>query len=108
MAYLIMLRAPPRRHGPLLQLELDEEQRVVRERLLSWPLQRLQAEGLVLVGMGGRKQGAYFGGWRGGHGRACVRGHAPGLEEAPAGQHDGQAVLSEQTPVLLHCAERVR
>lgn len=89
-------------------MELDEEQRVVKERLLSWPLSRLQSEvraraacgpcphlllllltkelvpqacmhartyvyvhtheyactqtqGMVLVEMGGKKQGAYFG-----------------------------------------------
>jgi len=99
---------PAPRYGPLLQMELDEEQRVVKERLLSWPLSRLQSEvraraacgpcphlllllltkelvpqacthartyvyvhtheyactqtqGMVLVEMGGKKQGAYFG-----------------------------------------------
>jgi hypothetical protein len=31
--------------------ELEEERRVVRERLANWPLRRLQAEGLVLLGL---------------------------------------------------------
>jgi hypothetical protein len=39
------------RFGPLLVAELEEEQRVVRERLASWPLRRLQSEGLVLMGL---------------------------------------------------------
>ncbi|KAL6763891.1 P-loop containing nucleoside triphosphate hydrolase protein [Haematococcus lacustris] len=49
------------RMGPLLEAELAEEQRVVRERLAAWPLARLNAEGLVLLGLTARRDGDYFG-----------------------------------------------
>ena len=44
----------PRSLGPLLQAELDEEGRQVAERLGTWPLARLQSEGLVLLRLSGR------------------------------------------------------
>eukprot|EP00798_Chlamydomonas_sp_ICE-L_P018412 gene18412-24886_t len=57
--------APPamtvlNRFGPMVQAEMDEERRVGNERLKNWPLQRLQNEGLVLLGLRGKKKGNFF------------------------------------------------
>jgi len=49
------------RFAPLVQAELNEEQQQVEERLRQWPLGRLRAEGLVLLGLSGSKRGNYFG-----------------------------------------------
>lgn len=42
-------------------MELDEEKRQVNQRLAEWPWERLQREGLMLLGMKCEKRGAFYG-----------------------------------------------
>eukprot|EP00775_Hariotina_reticulata_P011967 gene11967-12110_t len=52
---------PACRWHPLVDQELAAEQALVKERLSSWPLQRLVREGLVLLGLTAAKRGSFFG-----------------------------------------------
>lgn len=45
----------------MVDAELAAEQALVRERLQSWPLTRLQREGLVLLGLTAVKRGSLYG-----------------------------------------------
>jgi hypothetical protein len=49
------------RWHPLVDAELATEQALVRERLQTWSLARLQREGLVLLGLTAVRRGSLYG-----------------------------------------------
>jgi hypothetical protein len=49
------------RWHPLVDAELAAEQAVVHERLQTWPLARLQREGLVLLSLTAARRGSLYG-----------------------------------------------
>ncbi|KAG2448507.1 hypothetical protein HYH02_006398 [Chlamydomonas schloesseri] len=88
------------RFAPLVQLELDEERRLVEQRLCHWPLGRLRSEGLALTGLRAARRGSYLG-------KAVVRLTAAEGGELPFHKFTSGTLvtLCRQHPLEERCVE---